>query len=322
MTQPSPSSHDRTQDEPVYETNTHDVDLAQCAASGDAAARREINALAHPMIRYQTEQFCPRFCHNSRTRYQCTLPSRKITPGHGSPLCEWGNASYGWMLNDLTKAERLSRFQGHDGASLSAYFFKIANSLPFYERWKDWRLGRRAHVPTYIQDLGPDAAKVFHGLRKGDSALLIAQQLACAEQAVDALIQQIIIELTQRQRLYLLDAPKEISLSGMGTHDENGDETPIQVDIACEDLAPEAREAQAQIRQGWGQLTATEQFVLEAMLIEERDADEVLAALKQLDIALSDRIPAQDTERQQLYYFRRKTVAKLARLSGLVDSDE
>lgn len=319
--QPSPTSRDHIQDETVRTINTHDVDLAQCAANGDATARREINNVAHPMIRYQTEQFCPRFCHDNRLRYQCTLPSRNITPGHGSPLCEWGNASYGWMLNDLTKPERLSRFQGHDGAKISAYFFQIANSLPFYERWKDWRLGRRTHVPTYIQDLDPNAAKVFHGLRKGDNAMLIAQQLACAEQEVDALIQQIIIELTQRQRLYLLDTPKETSLSSMGTRSEDEDETSTQADIACEDLSPEERDAQAHIRQGWGQLNATEQFVLEAMLIEERDADEVLAALKQLDIALSDRIPAQDTDRQQLYYFRRKTVAKLAQLSGLVNNE-
>lgn len=321
MTQPSPTLRDQTHDATAHEINTQDVNLAQSAAKGDVAARREINTLAQPMIQYQTEQFCPRFCHDNRYRYQCTLPSKTITPGQDSPLCEWGNASYGWMLHDLTKPDRLNRFQGREGASLSAYFFQIANSLPFYERWKDWRLGRRTHVPTYIQDLGPDAAKVFHGLRKGDNAMLIAQQLGRSEHDVDGLIQLIIIELTQHKRLYLLDKPKELSLSHLGTHNDDDDEGSVQADISCEDLAPEEIDAQEHIRHGWSQLTATEQFVLEAMLIEEREADEVISALKRLNITLSDRVPVQDTDRQQLYYFRRKAVAKLAQLSGLIDED-
>jgi len=300
-------------------TNSEDINIARRAAAGEAEAQRRVGEIAQPMIHYQTGRFCPRFCHDNRHRYQCTLPDAAIPRGNDRALCEWGNASYGWMLDDLTRPQRLQHFEGRNGASLSAYLFQIANSLPFYERWKDWRLGRRTHVPTYIQDLSPDAALVFHRLRNGDNIALIAQRLSQPEDTVDRLVQDIIIELTHRQRLHLLNPPKEISLSGLGTTDDGNDSEQIQGDLACEDLAPEEIDARAKLQQAWQQLNATEQFVLEAMLIDEQDADDVLTALKRLNIALSPRVPAQQTDRQQLYYFRRKTQVRLARLSGLLD---
>ncbi len=300
-------------------TNNEDINIARRAAMGEAEAQRRVGKIAQPMIHYQTGCFCPRFCHDNRRRYQCTLPDATIPRGSDRALCEWGNASYGWMLDDLTRPQRLQHFEGRNGASLNTYLFQIANSLPFYERWKDWRLGRRTHVPTYVQDLAPEAALVFHRLRNGDNIALIAQRLTMSEDAADQLVQNIIIELTRRQRLHLLNPPKEVSLSGLGTTDNEEDGEQAQGDLACEDLAPEELDARAKLQQAWRQLNATEQFVLEAMLIDEQDADDVLSALKRLDIALSPRVPAQQTDRQQLYYFRRKAQVRLARLSGLLE---
>jgi len=300
-------------------TNNEDINVARRAATGEAEAQRRVSEIAQPMIHYQTGRFCPRFCHDNRRRYQCTLPDAVIPRGSDRALCEWGNASYGWMLDDLTRPQRLQHFEGRDGASLNTYLFQIANSLPFYERWKDWRLGRRTHVPTYIQHLAPEAALVFHRLRNGDNIALIAQRLAMSEDAADQLVQNIIIELTRRQRLHLLNPPKEVSLSGLSTTGNEEDSEQIQSDLACEDLTPEEIDARTKLQQAWQQLNATEQFVLEAMLIDEQDADDVLTALKRLDIALSPRVPAQQTDRQQLYYFRRKAQVRLARLSGLVE---
>jgi hypothetical protein len=296
--------------------STADRELARRAALGEREARTRVNALAQPLIAYQSAKFCKRFCHDNRLRFQCTLPDVAVTMGRDTPLCEWGNASYGWMLDDLTRAERLQRFEGRGGAGLYAYLFQIANSLPFYERWKDWRFGRKVHVPTYIQDLGPDAAAVFFGLRRGEHVAFIAQHLARPEAEVEVLAERIVAELTRRRRLHLLDAPATVSLTGL--HDQGEEDEAAQADIVALDLAPEDVDERRRLRAGWKQLNAVEQFVLEAMLIEEQDADDVLAALKRLDIALSDKVPVQQTDRQQLYYFRRKTVAKLAQLSGLV----
>jgi hypothetical protein len=53
------------------------------------------------------------------------------------------------------------------------------------------------------------------------------------------------------------------------------------------------------------------------MDIDDQDANDVLAALEKLNISIKDNVAAQDTDRQQLYYFRRKTLAKLAKLTGI-----
>lgn len=297
-----------------------DVALARRAAQGDADSRRRVTLIADPIIRDQTDRFCKRFCKDNRFRYTCTLPSPWGGARKGAPLCEWGNASYAWMLDDLTAPPRLQRYEGTHGARLRDYLFHIANSLPFYERWKNWRFGRRVHVPTYVRDMDADAAKIFLALRSGDHVALIAQKLARAEAEVDALAQRIVIELTRRRRLHLLNPAVTVSLTGLDTDDDD-DATARDADVASEDPAPEMRDARQRLARGWAQLDAVEQFVLEAMVVEEQDANDVLDALRRLDLSISPGVPAANTDRQQLYYFRRKTLAKLTRLSGLVEEE-
>jgi hypothetical protein len=217
------------------------------------------------------------------------------------------------MLDDLTNANRLRQYEGKHGARLNDYIYRIANSLPFYERWKDWRFGRKVHVPTYIQDLGPDAGKVFLGLRSQEAIANIAQRLGKSQADTEDLCQRIIIILTKRNRLHLLDPPNTVSLSTLNQNEEESGGGG-EADVPYFDLAPEQQETHAKLWQVWKKLTAVEQFVLEAMLIDELDANDVLAALIKLDISLTDGVPAEQTNRQQLYYFRRKTLAKLAQL--------
>ncbi|NOZ53897.1 MAG: hypothetical protein GXP08_12320 [Gammaproteobacteria bacterium] len=294
---------------------TGGVELAVEAASGDKSARTKVNKIVDPIITYQTERFCKRFCNENRYLYSCTLANAWGTPSKDAILCEWGNASYGWMLNDLTNPKRLRKFDGRNNAHLGKYVFQIANSLPFYERWKDWRFGRKIHVPTYIQDMNPNAAKIFFALRSGNNVPLIAQKLAICENDVDAIAQRIIIELTQRNRLHLLDPPSTVSLTKSSTDQE---ERESQNDIAWTDLAPEQLEDNLRLKDAWQQLTPVEQYILEAMVIEEQDANDVLSALEKLNIQLNENVPANKTDRQQLYYFRRKTLARLAKLLDIL----
>jgi hypothetical protein len=293
------------------EVNHDHVRLARTAAQGDAHARKTVNELVHNIITYQTDRFCKRFCRENQYYYACTLPRPWGSPPKDAPLCEWGNANYAWMLEDLTNPNRLLQFEGKHGARLNDYIYRIANSLPFYERWKDWRFGRKVHVPTYIQDLSPDASKVFFALRSGDAIGNIAQRVGKSETEIQALCQRIIICLTQRNRLHLLDPPNTVSLSIPNRTDaEEGSES----DVPFFDVDPEQLETNTKLWQVWKKLTPVEQFVLEAMLIDEQDANDVLAALVKLDISIAEGVPAQQTNRQQLYYFRRKTLAKLAEL--------
>ena len=287
---------------------TQQLQLARRAAQGNRAAQRQVNEIAHPMIEFQTSRFCQRFCRENRYLYRCSLSQPLGGAPDDAASCEWGNASYTWMLDDLCKPQRLQKYEGRNRASLFDYLYSIANSLPFYERWKDWRFGRRQQVPTYIRELGENAAAVFYALRGNHSPAQIAQDLSLEADAANALIGKIVLELTRRQRLYLLDPPREVSLTVVGgTH---------QRDIPVVDDEAEQQLQREQLNQAWSQLDAVEQFVLEAMIIEEQDAEDVLQALKALDVSIKPGVPAAQSNRQQLYYFKRKAMVRLGTLLG------
>jgi hypothetical protein len=181
-------NHPEASDDQGSAIINHDhVQLARAAAEGDIRARKTVNELVHNIIAYQTDRFCKRFCRENQYLYVCTLPYPWGSPPRDAPLCEWGNATYAWMLEDLTNPKRLRQYEGKHGARVNDYLYRIANSLPFYERWKDWRFGRKVHVPTYIQDLSPYASTVFLSLRSGDNIASIAQKLARPEQEIEAL---------------------------------------------------------------------------------------------------------------------------------------
>lgn len=294
--------------------NTEDqLELAAQAAQGHAPARAHINDLVQPIIEFQTSRFCKRFCRENRFRYQCTLPTPIGSPPEEASLCEWGNASYGWMLDDLTSSKRLNKFQGRDGSSLYNYLYQIANSLPFYERWKDWRFDRKTYVPAYIQEIGPAAAKVFLALRTNQSIELIAQSLSESAEAVENICQQIITLLTQKKRLYLLNPPGAVSLT-QDASDPDEQDSSKQMEIASYDEPLDQTEEKELLKHAWQSLSGVEQYVAEAMVIEDQDASDVLEALKMMGVSIKDGVKPEQTNRQQLYYFRRKTLAKLAEL--------
>ncbi len=313
------SEHPRGEGGSAADATTHESEwtaLAERAAAGDVAARRRVHQLIEPIISYQTTQFCKRFCRNHRYQFRCTLPQ----PLSGAPAdalyCEWGNASLGWMLDYLVGGRRLLRYEGRDGASLYAYLYAVANSLPFYERWKDWRFGRRVRVPEYIRELGDDAPKVFHALQHGDAIPLIAQQTGIDEATCADLAERIVLVLTQRRRLHLLNPPQVGSLS----HGDGDEE--FEQEFESPGAGPELQVEHLQLAEAWQQLTPEEQYVLEAMLVEERDALEVLECLASLNIAIHPKVAPADTDRQQLYYFRRKALAKLTRLAGYAATEQ
>ena len=310
-------NHNKTnQPDQSVPLNEQHLELAKLAAKGDTAARAEVNHLAHPIIGFQTKQFCKRFCRENRFRYICTLTDSAAIPPRDAVLCEWGNASYAWMLDDLTGAGRLLQYAGTNGARLNDYFYHIANSLPFYERWKDWRFGRRVHVPTYIKELFPEAGRIFFALRAGDNVAEIAQKLSRAEAQVEEMCQTVIMVLSQRKKLHLLDVPVTVSLTG-DQPDEQDTET-AQCDIPSYDEAPEQLEQRHRLAEAWAGLSPVEQYVIEAMVLDEQDATDVLRALQAMGISIKVGVSPEDTNRQQLYYFRRKTLARLAELLGKI----
>jgi len=297
---------------PSDKPDQEDLKLACRAAQGNHGAQQKIYKLAQPVIDFQTNRFCRRFCGENQYLYRCSLSQPVGSAKSDAMLCEWGNASYGWMLDDLCKPDRLKKYEARNRASLFDYLYSIANSLPFYERWKDWRFGRKQRVPAYIQAIGRQAGKVFYALRGQQNLQAIAQQLAMSLSEVETITQQIVSILTTRHKLYLLDPPVTISLT-TAAQDEP-DESAHQADIASFDEPLEQRQQRDQLRRAWSELGAVEQFVLEALVIEEQDASEVLESLAMLDISIKPGTPADKTNRQQLYYFKRKSLNKLAAL--------
>jgi len=289
-----------------------DLTRARRAAQGNRDAQQTVYALAQPVIDFQTNRFCRRFCGENRYLYRCSL-SKPISSGKSDALlCEWGNASYGWMLDDLCKPERLQKYQARNQASLFDYLYSIGNSLPFYERWKDWRFGRKQRVPAYIQAIGEQAGKVFYALRSQRDLEAIAQQLAMSLNSVETMSQKIVSALSKRHKLHLLDPPVLTSLT-TGAQDVL-DESAHQSDIVSFDEPLEQLQQRELLQKAFAKLDAVEQFVLESLVIEEQGAGEVLEALAILDINIKKDVPANETNVQQLYYFKRKSLSKLAAL--------
>lgn len=297
--------------------STNDLDLAKHAAAGDVAAREAVSRLAHPLIQQQTNMFCKRFCHENYRHARCTLFPDWGLQSREAPLCDWGNHSYAWMLDDLTRPKRLRTFTGQNGAKLFTYLFAIVNSLPFYERWKDARFGRRIRVPTYIKSISPFAAKVFWGLADGHAIEVIAQEVNIPVDQAQAVADRIVLELTKREKLHLLDFPKTTSLTGRGVGDgEEGDDEDAEQEIADHSWDPGEDEAKRLLAAGLRGLTPVEQYVLKAMVGEGREANEVLAVLVRLGISIKKGVPPEQINRQQLFYFKRVTWAKFAKSFG------
>ncbi len=292
-----------------------DLSLVKRAVFGDAVAREAIANLTYPLIQAQTKIFCKRFCHEHYYQAQCTLFPEWAYKATNAPLCDWGNHSYAWMLEDLCSPSRLSRYSGDGGARLTTYLFAIVNSLPFYERWKNWRFGRRIRVPSFIQAIAPVAEKCFFWLLDGDSPETIAQKAGIAIGKIEEILERIIEELTIRGKLHLLNKETRISLTSIDT--EEGEDEYTQEDIPDHSWDPAKEQLRDKVSRGWEQLTPVEQFVLEAMVIEERDAVDVLNALKQTCISIKENVPPERLDRQQLYYFKRVALAKLAQMSGV-----
>jgi hypothetical protein len=213
------------------------------------------------------------------------------------------------MLDDLTSENRLRKYTGENGARIYDYAFAIANSLPFYERWKDWRFGRRVHVPTYIQALATEAKAVFFALRQGDSIELIAQSIALPITDTQTLASQIVVELTKRNRLHLLTVESTLSLDDDGADDQHA--SSLQAALASPSIDEEKDESLARLQTAWQTLDAAEQYILEAMLVDDIDANDILQAIQDLGIQINPKVAVEDTDRQQLYYFKRKTLVKL-----------
>jgi hypothetical protein len=158
---------------------------------------------------------------------------------------------------------------------------------------------------------------VFWGLADGHAIEVIAQEANIPVDQAQAIADRIVLELTKREKLHLLDLPKTISMTGRGVSGDEGEEAEdVEQEIPDRSWDPGEEEARRLLAAGLHGLTPVEQYVLEAMVGEGREANEVLAVLVRLGVSIKKGVPPEQINRQQLFYFKRVTWAKLARLFG------
>jgi len=257
------------------------------------------------------EKLCKKLCYGNRSLYQCTLSTSWSLGNNSKVLCEWGNASFDWMLGDLLHIQQQNKNNNREISLVENYYRKIVASSFFWERYKNWRFKRRLRVPDYIKVLDPDARQIFWWLHDRDSIENMAQRLSRTESEISALVSEIRHELHIRKRGYLLNSDVEVSL-------ENLD--PIESEEALSFSTSDTQsELKQQVKSAYQQLTSLEQFVIDAMVIDDLHATAVLSSLKTQAISLSTKYSYEEMNTQHIYYFLRKTLSKLKRLSGILD---
>jgi len=284
-----------------------DVVLARNAASGDVKDREKVTRLVNELVVEKTEKYCKEFCFENRSLYACTLDASWGCQSIDAALCEWGNGSIVWMLDDLTNDNRLNKFEGRSNSGLINYLSKIAGSFQFRERWKDWRFRRRIRVPDYIKVLDNDACKVFWKLCDQDSVPNIAQVLGRELAEIEVVVKQIFAELHARKKLHKLNLAQLVSLTGLGV----GDDPDMQFDLPAGGAGGEDQLFQDQIKAAFSRLSWKEQFILEVMVIDQLDVASVLTALSEQGISIKKGVPPEETSANQVYYFRNKALSKL-----------
>lgn len=275
-----------------------DLELITNAMGGDRQARQTIAEIAHPFINQQNRRLCKRYCRDNYRQYRCTIDSSRGVKAANAPLCEWGNAGYGWMLDYLVRDERLNQYKGRNGARLRTYFRHISRSFIFLDHWRNWRFERRVYVPKCITNLGKEAKRIFLRLYDGDAIPNIAQQLNLSVEVVEAGAREINMVLTAEHSLYRLQPLQKHSLC---------DDT----EIASYDLDPEDRELFDRVVIELGNMDVLSRRVIKLRLIDGLSMQQVTETLKDQKCSVKQGVAPENMNTQQVFYFFRRALARL-----------
>lgn len=294
------------------------VEVEAPSAPSTEPAEKEWVKIASDLVRPRVAHFCKKVCFDNRRQYRCTVDPAWSRAPRDAALCDWGNATYLWMLEELCSEKRIERVRSGAVSSVEGYWHTLVNSLPFWERFKDWRFRRRIRVPAYIKALDADAHRIFWLLCDNDSVPNMAQRLSRSEVDVARVVREIKRALQARGRIDLLQPVETVSLSGwIG---DEGEES--ELPLPAVEMAPEDRELQGKVRDAYESLSWQEQFVIDAMVTDGLGARAVLQALIDQNISLDGVTLPQTLNVQHIYYFLRKTLARVAKLAALSEGME
>jgi len=282
-----------------------------------AEVSAENNEIISQIVSENLTTFCKKLCANNCVKYQCTLDNNLKIVESDKLLCEWGNGSYDWMVGELHQIQHQNDLKNRKIYFKDRYFRKIIHSVPFWERYKNWRFQRRIRVPEYIKALDPDASVVFWRLYDKDSIENIAQQLCRHTSEIKNLVKQIYAELVLRKRSHMLEQVVNYSLHGDYVQFDNGNTYPLSFQPSVDNV-----DIHHSVLTAYQQLDWQEQYILDVMVIDNLSATAVLKVLKEQSIRLDDKTDVQDLNIQHVYYFLRKTILKLKQKSNLTGGNQ
>jgi hypothetical protein len=262
---------------------------------------------ALPAISSATERLCKHYCGANRYTYVCTLDTHWASQGSDRALCDLGNATFAWIYDDLLGGSKWTKFSYSGDADVGAYMAKALASRMFYERFKNWRFGRRIRVPDFIKIIDPIAHRVFWRMVQQESVPIIAQRLGHAEHAIESIAHRINAVLTERHRTHLLQRLTTITLPG-----EDDTDSP-RPEFADSSSAPDAALESARARRAFDKLSWQEQWLIDSMDVEGLSAAALRKALVEEGLTLDD-TPPEQLDDNRIYYLRNKARKHLREL--------
>ena len=294
--------------------------LAALASIGNQSALKQISEMIEPLVHFQTGCFCKRFCGSNANRYHCSLDHEVNRNESSSSLrsCNWGKQSHVWMYDYLTSKKRLLKFKNAHAETLSEYFFELANSLAFYQCWTDWRFGKQSviedkDVHLAIFQMGPEAYSVFKGLKQHKKTAFIAECNSLDNESVETISSEIIEYLAADDKLHLIHQSDQVTKTKSTEKTYSLKDVSHQEDVKNGGTTDKQKpNNDVDINQMWKNLTATEQFIMEAFFTNKQSASDVLYALQLLDIRIKEGVLPEDTTVSHLYAYRDEILTRLA----------
>lgn len=260
-----------------------------------------------PLIDSRLKKLCNEFCYQNKHEIQCTL-ERNGPSKIENHLCDWGNASYLWIIETLFNLKRLKRVSSFPENNRKKYFSKILYSTPFRERFKDWRFNRRIRVPKYIQPLHASANKIFWSMCDNENVSFIAQKLFIPEAELLAVSKNIEAELLKRRKSYVLAG------ANASTFNHTPYDSEESAELADTRNSPDAHHDRVAVLNAFSKLDWQEQYLVDSMVIGSATARSMLVLFEKYNISLGKSAGLEPLTEQKIYYHLRKTLIKLKSL--------
>lgn len=299
---------------PILEEFENDRELVQRAVNGELNARRKIAGIIDPLVNRKSTGLCKRYCGRNRLHSRCTVDSSWGQQEEMALACEWGTFTVFFLRDKLLDESVLRRYEECGGTSLPGYLAAAASAYGLEEQWKDRRFGRRMNSPRCIEEMDPDARRVFWWLYDGESVSTISLRLGLDEDKIRNIIRQVYDELSKAGLVHLLERQSSDDLSGHSVNGVESDAHGVEWEAISQNRGTVDAHWRSIVMAALEKLTWQDRFLLEAMFVEHLDDDQILYALRTLNVQLADGLHAEDMGVGNVREMRNKVLVKMRKL--------